>query len=174
MRSNWRHVVFLQKMSVFISSSKSHGKRDVSQSVPWFAWRRLLSSMKAMGHPFLNQDWTPWEYSHNFSDLFIYLMYLLLCSQGCLHSRPVEVRRGHRSSWNWSYGWCYMGYVCGCWEPNLGPLQEQALLNTEPCLQEYSVLTIFSGIAEFESWWSEVRPEERTKHGEYQSLKITG
>lgn len=51
MRSNWKHVIFLQKMSVFISSSKSHGKRNVSQSVPWFAWRRLLSSMKANGPP---------------------------------------------------------------------------------------------------------------------------
>ena len=83
MRSNWRHVVFLQKMSVFISSSKSHGKRDVSQSVPWFAWRRLLSSMKAMGHPFLNQDWTPWEYSHNFSDLFISCIYCFAHKDVC-------------------------------------------------------------------------------------------
>lgn len=41
--------------------------------------------------------------------------------------------------------------LCGYWEPNLGPLQEQALLNTEPHLQEYSVLIIFLGIAEFES-----------------------
>lgn len=96
-------------MSVFISSSKSHGKRNVSQSAPWFAWRRLLSSMKANGPPI---SLPGLDSLGVLTQLFrsIYLMYLLLCSHGCLHNRPVEVRRGHRSSWNWSYGWCYVGY----------------------------------------------------------------
>jgi hypothetical protein len=36
---------------------------------------------------------------------------------------PWEARRRHRFSWNWSYRQHLPPH--GCWEPNLGPLQEQ-------------------------------------------------
>ena len=39
---------------------------------------------------------------------------------------PVETRKQCSISWNYSYCWLdLIRQRCGCWEPNLGPLQEQ-------------------------------------------------
>ena len=42
----------------------------------------------------------------------------------CVCLVPIEARRGHQISWNWSYRWLYVSQ-CEYWEPNPGPLEEQ-------------------------------------------------
>lgn len=52
----------------------------------------------------------------------------------CVCLVPSEVGRGWRTSWDWSYR--QLELLCGCWEQNLGALQEQqALFITEPTLE---------------------------------------
>jgi hypothetical protein len=41
-------------------------------------------------------------------------------------SEASEDKRGAQTTWNWSCRGCEL--PCGCWEPNLGPLQEQHVL----------------------------------------------
>lgn len=44
---------------------------------------------------------------------------------------PLEARRGRQVSWSGSHRWPWDSW-CGCWGPNLGPVQEQVLFSTEP------------------------------------------
>ena len=52
-----------------------------------------------------------------------------------LDTVPAEAKRWFWIPWYWSYiDSCDL--LCGCWELNLGPLEEQqAFLTTEPSLQ---------------------------------------
>lgn len=51
-----------------------------------------------------------------------------------MHAAPKEARRGHWLLWDWSYRCLFGPY--GCWELNLGPLEEQpVVLTAEPPLQ---------------------------------------
>lgn len=55
------------------------------------------------------------------------------------------------SFWSWSYRWLE-GVWCGCWEPKLGPQQEQyLLLATEPSL---SPIIITVNVKDEETIWS--------------------
>lgn len=52
-------------------------------------------------------------------------------------SVPIKAKRGHLIPWHWSDS-CAL--LCGCWELNQGPLQEQSRLsNTKPSLQLYLI-----------------------------------
>jgi len=67
-------------------------------------------------------------------DLLAYMYVCYMCIQ-CAHVClvPREVRRGCRASWNITDS---SEPPCGCWEPNVDPLQEQqALLAAEPSVQ---------------------------------------
>lgn len=66
--------------------------------------------------------------------LFIFLYeYVCLCVYVYMHTcvpLPAEARKGY-----WTTG-CGLSDMGGCWEPYLGPLEEQqVLLKAEPSLQ---------------------------------------
>ena len=63
---------------------------------------------------------------------------------------------GYWISWSWSYRgelWLWAPY-CGCWEPNLGLLQEQQLLlTTDPSVQAQKPSVIFYLLPDLLSVW---------------------
>lgn len=61
-------------------------------------------------------------------DLFIFMYESFACMYICVSCAclvPMEVRIGCHIPWNWNCGW-----LCGCWELKLRPLQEQHVFLT--------------------------------------------
>lgn len=72
----------------------------------------------------------------NFRFLILKKMWSLFYVNGCLlphmsvpvHSVPIEARRGHWITWNWSYQ--QLGATMWCWELNVAAMEEKPVLLT--------------------------------------------
>lgn len=84
---------------------------------------------------------------------------------------PLEARRGRQVSWSGSHRWPWDNW-CGCWGPNLGPVQEQVLFSTEPSPSASSTISSSSAswvlvrtpslVTTF--WWHSVTFRSQSTH----------
>jgi hypothetical protein len=87
---------------------------------------------------------------HFFNFTCMSLLLYVTAPYACL--MPAEAKRGHQNPWNGVRDGCEPW--CGCWEPNLGPLQgQQVLIIAEPYLQPQSMVSFKSILQRLALLW---------------------
>lgn len=121
-------VIFQKEQSIWTTFIKLFLKNNLGEETREISqWLSSLKTNKSMG------------------------MFVFACMYVCACPVSTEARM-HLIPSNWSYSY---KVPCGCWELNLGPLQEQQVMHCEPSLQPWlRALAV-------QSWGQELRSSTR-------------